>query len=197
MHRIWIVLFLIALLVAGSSPVAAQVGPVIVSPRRGEVLQGTVSIRGSNDLKGFTLSEVAFSYTGDTTGTWFLIEKSDRRVNLDVLATWDTTTITDGDYVLRLRVFFTDGSSMDFIIPLLRVRNYTPIETPSPIPASIQKTLEPTSSLTATPFPSPTLLPKNPAILTFADVSTSILFGGSAGLLLLVALGFYLWLRRK
>jgi len=148
-------------------------------------------------MAGFLFSEVAFAYAGDTTGTWFLIAALNNQVTEGTLATWDTTTITDGNYILRLRVYLDDGSFHDVTVRNLRVRNYTPVETPTPAPTSIRPTLVPTITLTPTPFPTPTLLPTNPAILTPANVSMSVGYGGLAAIILLIVLGSYLWLRRK
>ena len=177
----------------------AQTGlePIIKTPQTGDVLQGIITITGSDEVTGFFSSEVAFAFAGDTTGTWFLIAASSRPVEDGTLATWDTTTITDGNYVLRLRVYLGDGSFLDVTVPDVRVRNYTPIETPTPAPTALQATPVPTATLTATPFPTPTSMPHNPAILTPVDVSISIAYGGVAAVILLFVIGIYLWLRRK
>jgi hypothetical protein len=182
--------------VAGRS-VAAQGLPAILSPQQGNVLQGVVTIRGSSNVTGFFSSEVDFSYTGDPTGTWFLISTGSQPVDSDILASWDTTTITDGNYNLRLRVTLTDGTHQDAIIPNLRVRNYTSIETPTPAPTAILPTLTPTVTLTPTPFPTPTPLPANPAVLTSKDISTSLAYGGLGAVIFVSVFGIYLWLRRK
>jgi len=198
MSRIGTLFFLIFFLSAVAvGSVAAQAAPVVLSPRAGDVLQGVVSIKGSSDVKGFLSVEVAFAYAGDTTGTWFLIGTRNQPVHLDILASWDTTTITDGDYVLRVRVFLKDGSFLDVLIPNLRVRNYTPVETPTPAPTALQATATPTLSLTVTPFPTPTTLPLNPAVLTPVDISKSIAYGGLGAILFLVILGVYIGLRRR
>jgi hypothetical protein len=198
MTRIAKMFVLIALLAAvAARPVAAQVAPGILSPRQGDVLQGVVPIRGSSDVTGFTTAEVAFAYAGDTTGTWFLIATTRHPVAMDTLATWDTTTITDGDYNLRLRVYLADGSHSDATIPNLRVRNYTAVETPIPAQITLQPRPVPTDTLAVTPFPSPTALPVNPAVLTPVDISISLAYGGLGAVLLLGILGMYLWLRRK
>ena len=178
-------------------PIAAQSGLAVNTPRQGEALQGVVTVKGTSDMTGFLSSEIAFAYAGDPTGTWFLIAASSQPVEDGTLATWDTTTITDGDYVLRLRVYLTDGTNLDVTVANLRVRNYTPVETPTPAPTALQATLVLTATPMATPFPTPTALPRNPAALTPADISTSIVWGGLAAVLLLLVLGVYLWLRRK
>jgi hypothetical protein len=184
-----------------ASPVLArnaQFGdPVIVAPRLGDVLQGVVTITGTSDVTGFVAAEISFSYMDDPTGTWFLISKNSQPVFSNTLATWDTTIITDGIYVLRLRVYLIDGSSSDTLVSGLRVRNYSPVETPTPMALAPETTPLPTITPTATPFPTPTTLPPNPATLAPTDVSTSILYGGLAGILTFMIIGIYLWLRRK
>jgi hypothetical protein len=184
-----------------ASPVLAhntQTGdPVIAVPRPGDVLQGVVTIAGSSDVTGFASAEVAFGYADDPTGTWFLIATSSQPVSNDTLVAWDTTVITDGDYVLRLRVYLTDGSFRETLVSGLRVRNYTPVETPTPTIPAPEATPLPTITPTATPFPTPTALPRNPATLAPMDVSASILYGGLAAILIFVIIGIYLWLQRK
>jgi hypothetical protein len=176
----------------------AQFGdPAIVAPRSGDVLQGVVTIAGSNDVNGFVSAEVAFTYADDPTGTWFLIATSSQPVSNDMLVTWDTTVITDGDYVLRLRVYLTDGGFREALVSSLRVRNYTPMETPTPMALAPEATPLPTIAPTATPFPTPTALPRNPASLAPMDVSANILYGGLAAILTFVIVGIYLWLRKS
>lgn len=172
-------------------------GPTITTPLPGDVLQGTLEVVGSSDITGFVSAELTFSYVDDPTGTWFLITMLNQPVLNQVLATWDTSNITDGNYNLRLRVFLTDGNIIDILVSNLRVRNYTPVETPTPAPTVPQATLLPTITLTPTPFPTPTDLPHNLAVLSPIDVSSSIMYGGLAACLLFIIVGIYLWLRRN
>jgi hypothetical protein len=207
---------LLFILVTLASPVLAQTAqignPAINLPRPGDVLQGVVAITGSDDVPGFISGEVSFTYADDPTGTWFLISLLSQPVTFDRLATWDTTVITDGNYVLRLRVSLADGSTRETIVSGLRVRNYTPIETPTPtatvptatVPTAIlptpvapTATPTPTITMTPTPFPTPTRMPNNPATLAPSDVSSSIVYGGLAVILSFILFGLYLWLRRK
>jgi hypothetical protein len=176
----------------------AQPGdPVIIMPRPEEALQGLVQITGSSDVPGFAFSEISFTYAVDSTGTWFLIAADTQPVADGALAIWDTTAISDGEYVLRLRVTLTDGSSHDAIIPGLRVRNYTPVETPTPAPVVPDATSRPTITPTSTPVATPTNLPHNPAELGPMDVSASLLYGGMTAVVIFVIISVYLWLRRK
>ncbi len=184
-----------------ASPILAQNAqfgdPAIVAPRPGDVLQGVVTVTGSSDVNGFVSAEISFTYADDPTGTWFLVAANGQPVFNDTLAAWDTTVITDGDYVLRLRVFLTDGSTRDAVVSGLRVRNYTPVETPTPVPVAPEATALPTITPTATPFPTPTALPRNPAELAPTDVSVSIFYGGLAAILAFVIVGIALWLRKS
>src|SRR3990172_7195875 len=92
-----------------SSPLLApnpQFGDLdITAPSPGDVLQGVVLISGTNNVAGFVSAEISFTYAGDTTGTWFQIAMNNQPVLNGTLATWDTTVITDGDYIIRLRVY--------------------------------------------------------------------------------------------
>jgi hypothetical protein len=195
--KLFFLAFFLTAVIAG--PAAARTGlqPVVTNPRAGEVLQGAVTVAGSSDVPGFLSAEIAFAYSGDTTETWFLLAASSQPVEDGTLATWDTTTISDGDYVLRLGVILTDGSYLDTTVPDLRVRNNTPVVTPTPALTALQATLALVSMPTATPYPTPTPLPPNPVELTPTNVWKSIGYGGLGAIFLFVLLGIYLWLRRK
>ncbi len=175
------------LLVAYTFTSALQVGtptavanPLVAirAPRPGEVLQGTVLVQGSTDIPGFQSAELLFAYAHDPSDTWFLIQTLEEPVAHGLLAEWDTSLITDGDYQLRLIVILDNGGRVMAQVGSLRVRNYTPIETNTPLPkASLQAPLVITASPTS-PRATPTPLPTNPAILTTEDIRTSVLRGG-------------------
>jgi hypothetical protein len=180
-------------------------GPALIeAPRVGDVLQGIVAIRGTTDIPGFRSAEIDFSYQADPTHTWFLIQQGGKPVKEDLLASWDTTTITDGEYQLRVRVFLQDGKVQESVVSGLRVRNYTVIETSTP-EAGLSSRGTPTP--TSTPPPdfvaraaNPTPLPTNPAQLTSQDLRVSAWQGVAAVMGLLLAAGVYLglrWLARR
>jgi hypothetical protein len=81
-----------------------------------------VEIFGTSGLEGFRAAEISFAYQNDPTATWFLIQQTSQPVVDGLLARWDTSTITDGQYRLRLQVFFQDGQVMEQVIGGLRVR---------------------------------------------------------------------------
>lgn len=180
------------------SDLAVQSTPVRVSePRSGEALQGLVEIRGTTDLPGFRLAEVSFGYQEDPTDTWFIIEQSTTPVSKDIIARWDTSMITDGQYRLRVRVEFAGQQEVEFVVTNLRVRNYTPIETSTPDVNQVL-VLQPTATMLsdyvltgATPVP----LPTNPAQLTVDTLRGSALRGMAYVVAGAVLMGIYWWVR--
>jgi len=154
----------------------------IVSPSAGQVVQGSVVIRGSTTMDGFQAYDVDFAYSADPTQTWFLIQESTTPIQDGILAVWDTTTITDGDYSLRMVVDLANGDRVELSVPDLRVRNYTPIETDTPAPVSPDvplvpgiptSTTAPHATFTPNAFllpPTITPLPTNPAEVSSSQV---------------------------
>lgn len=176
----------------------AQFSPAIAAPRPGEALQGKVVIAGTSDAVGFTSFELAFAYPADPTGTWFLVAQSGEAVRDGTLAEWDTTALTDGNYTLRLRVFLDDGTSLDVLVPDLRVRNYTPVETPTPGPTAAARTLTlPAATPPALRPSTPTPLPPNPAVLTSSRLFASLGYGAAAAAVVILLLVLYNRLRRN
>ncbi len=182
---------------------AQPVAPVITFPQSGEAVQGIVTIQGSSAVEGFLSYEVAFTYAANAPETWFVIAVGQQSVEAGVLASWDTTKITDGNYTLRLRVYRTDGGYQDAVSRGVRVRNYTPVETATPIPqpTATPTELPPTPILptpTVTPFPpTPTPLPPNPASLSRQGVQASAGWGAVLTLLAVTIFGAAFCFRRQ
>ncbi len=168
----------------------------ILAPATGDAVRGVVSILGTTDAAGFSSAEISFGYMSDTTQTWFLLGQSSEAVFNDALVFWDTTSIPDGNYRLRLRVFLTGGQVLEYIVDGVRVRNYSVMETSTP---------EVVETGMATPMPLPTAtivvkltrdpiistpLPQNSAVVTWDDFDTSIKTGvlTAAGVFILVGL---------
>jgi len=165
------------------------------NPVEGSLVQNQVIISGKTEVNGFSRSEVEFSYNGNSNETWFLLSRSNQPVKDGQLAVWDTSSITDGDYSVRLRVFFIDGSWRDAAVLGIRVRNYTSTQTPVPtltervIPTTHStETFTPTSS----PMPTPSPLPENRAELSMSQVLTSLGRGALITVVLFILFGFIL-----
>jgi hypothetical protein len=182
---VWLSLVFVPLLVMSvfhqAQPAAAQAPTIspsifILSPREGQALQGIVTIEGKIRGEGFTSGKLSFSYAVDGPETWFFIadimpgaeESSQTAVKVE----WDTTQITDGNYNLRLVAEYEGKATIFELIPNLRVRNHSPIETSTPAPAGIQedtdRSVTPTRRSLAQETPTP--LPDNPAVLDSNDL---------------------------
>jgi len=140
-----------------SCGMALPVNLVINSPQKDDVVQGVVEIKGTVASDTFQAAEVYYGY-GNSLENWFLIAHLDQPVENALIARWDTTTITDGEYQLKLRLLHRDGSFDEFIVNPVHVRNYSAAPTITPAPANqdpaIVETATPTqlALIYATPF---------------------------------------------
>jgi hypothetical protein len=182
-----------------SSPLA------ITSPAADEVLRGEVTISGNIDISNFTFAQLDFAYVSNPTGTWFNIQTFSTPIVNSTLAVWDTTSITDGGYILRLRVNFEDGTLQEVTVPV-SVMNDVPLSTPTAIPPTSTPEIAvqiPTPFLlaesptpTELPRPTPTSLPSNPASLGQSEIYWSLGRGALVIIGLFALAGIVVRLRR-
>ena len=179
---------------------------VLISPEAGQIVQGLEIVTGTVTVLGLSSYELSFAYMDDPTGTWFTLQNSSLPVFEGELGAWDTTTLTDGDYSLRLRAFLLDGSVQETTVSDLRVRNYTAVPTPTPTATAtpFAHILPPTAQLlapeiaSATPsHPTPTPFPPNPAGLEMPSIPWAVGRGAALALLLILGVGLILRLRRE
>jgi len=188
---------------------AAQDSPPleITSPAPGDDLRGEITITGSMDVPDFVSAQLDFSYASNPAGNWFTLQTFSQPAINSVLTVWDTTSISDGEYVLRLRVTLNNGSSQEVTVPV-KVRNDVPFSTPTPTPSSTPETavevqiptpflLAASPTPTAPPRPTPTPLPTNPASLNQIAIYTSLGRGALVIIGLFVFSGIILRLRRN
>ncbi len=202
MNRHLLFLFVLLLVAAqwrqGATPIA------ITSPAPDEVLRGQVTITGKVDVPSFLSAQLDFAYASNPTNTWFTIQTFTQPLTDSTLATWDTTSITDGDYVLRLRVNFEDGTSQEVTVPIKIGNDALP--TPTLVPTS---TPEPDTVLIPTPFliaasptptdiprSTPTALPPNPVSLGQNQIYASLGRGALVILGLFALAGIIIRVRR-
>lgn len=206
----WRIAVLFALIVLSSGRAAAQTeaGIHIAAPSSGSTLSGLVNVMGTSAAEGFVSSELSFAYASDPTSTWFIIYQTDSPVTDGLLAAWDTNSVTDGDYNLRLRVALQDGSILESLVTGLRVRNQLPTETPAPTsapePTATTEFVPPPTPLPPTPqpaptstrLPTPTSLPPNP--ITLGESQICVFLGRAilATLLAFIAVAALLRLRK-
>jgi hypothetical protein len=137
---------------------------VITNPPNNAVVSGVMQLTGSADSPTFQFYVVDVApepLTGDQWGT--VGATHDTPVINGILETWDTTTVPDGSYTLRLRVVKVDGNYSEFFTQQIVVANTQPIPTDTPIP--VQATALPTVTPTDLP-PTPTIAIEQPIVDT-------------------------------
>ena len=174
---------------AGPNPQATIVKSIFIqSPREGQALQGVEILEGKIRGEGLLKGTIHFSYSDSPAQerTWFFIgdiegENQDSSQTA-FLVEWDTTQITDGDYDLRVVAEYSGGAAIFELIPNLRVRNHSPVETATPAPLAggngVESPLPPSATLE--PGKTPTPLPPNPAEVRAGDLRRVVLISGIA-----------------
>lgn len=172
-------------------------------PLENETLTGSIPIEVEISLPGVNSWELAFSFSENPTETWFLLAQGSQPFSGQLLL-WDTSALSDGDYSLRLRAYFSDAAR-DVRVEPLKIRNYS-IDPPSP---TASQTPSPTQNLSRTPAASstatkteiarltPSPLPPNPAILEKREISRSALRGAGYSLLAFGVIGLLAWLKNR
>lgn len=87
--------------------VAAAEGCVVgqvnlTSPLNGNRVSGSVIVRGSADITNFGFYTLQIAHPGDP--IWLPILVGQQAVKNDALGTWETSTLTPGEYMLKLVV---------------------------------------------------------------------------------------------
>ena len=173
--------------------------PAIDRPLPGEAVQGVVLIQGSSTVEGSASAQLEFRYEDGPEETWFLIQDQIPAIEGGTLASWDTTTITDGNYRIRLRILKQDGNFVVVEVAGVRVRNYTAVETSTPAMLP-ETTLQPTPTPTATPVvmrSTPTPMPPNSIVVTAFELRSSVLTGLGVVAALFFVLVIYRTVRRR
>ncbi len=171
---------------AGCILIASLAGPAraqeaglvaIASPLPGALVSGSVTIFGTAIHPQFQRYELAFGYDPNITDTWFSLQDSVAApVDNDVLGQWDTSGLTDGVYVLRLRMYTSERDFVETVVRNILVQNAPPTLSPTPADTATSAppdigataTLAPGSAggviaLPATSTPRPTPAPGGPA----------------------------------
>lgn len=135
------IVFLVACLVLfGTMSLTQGQGDVVVtSPQPLAELSGVVEVTGTvnpANLRGYFL-EVAPSNQNPNSATWTPVTLGSRTPVTDgVIGQWDTTTLADGAYTLRLRATLTSGDPILVLVRPLTVTNegveVAPTEEPTP-----------------------------------------------------------------
>ena len=186
---------LIILPVLGSVFQAQQTPAVLMTqPVQGESVRGVVQVMGSAVGEGFSSYDLVYSFENSETPNWFSITSANQTVENGVLGHWDTTTITDGDYSLKLVVHWQDGSQQEVILQHILVRNYTAsADTSSDGTPRVEIT--PESSRQAEGGLLQASTSSNPASLTIEELRKTIYLGAGFGVGLILLVGVYVLAR--
>ena len=202
MHLIMIVSLIFNLSIGWFSPTNQLDLVRILSPQKDEVLQGNIDIIGTATGIGFQYAEVSFRFHNSESGTWFLISQIGEPKIDELLTNWDTSTIVDGDYELKIQAYYEDGHTIESILGNLRIRNYSAIETVTPtkiqsqmiestkIPSERTESLS-SKKLYATP------MPNNELEIELQEIMVYAMRGAVIGVLLLIVIGIWLIIRRR
>ena len=138
-----VTVFSLALLAwpAQAAPPAQDSQAVITSPVDGQEIAGTLTISGSASHPQFTRYELAFGPDPNPKDAWQVFSSNNQPVANNVLGSWNTTSVADGTYMLRLRVVRKDSNYSEAFVRGLAVRNSQPTKTPTP--SSPAPTFEP------------------------------------------------------
>jgi hypothetical protein len=219
-----VVMLFVSGLVGWAAPLQ-QAQSVISYPTDGETVAGQVEITGIATHPNMNFYQLRYAAgsepTGDSQWVDFAIVEG-QQVQNDVLGTWDTTQLPDGQYTLALAVWgFDDANSpYVFFVTHVAVNNAQPPASPTPEQPAEEPTLAPTATVgptptpvtieqPATPTPRPTSTPPpegaettvTPAAgdegisdmsLNLARLRDGFCTGGLITLLLLSVWGFYL-----
>jgi hypothetical protein len=181
--------FLGLLLVLGMASSGPSYGPVlaptispdvvITDPRAGEALQGVILVEGRIRGEAVSSVEVSFTYSSGRPRNWFFIAEVDLQdeesSQYNFQFDWDTTKVTDGIYVLRVKAVYEGGQEVEATVSDLRVRNYSPVETQTPRPlGTTSPTPETPEAAQQTALPTPSPLSPNPVSLERGEITAAL-----------------------
>ncbi len=188
-------LALLALMHLPVAPAPARQAPgyaEITQPSPGSPVEGIVTIRGSANHPSFASYDLSFAYAQDTTGTWFPIGSPATVPVVDgALGLWDTTPISPGRYILRLRVFLSTGAVLESQVRDLPVG--------LPVPVASAGPASPTSQLaiaTSTPIPAREASPQQQPPQARNPVRAALGIGGAMAAAGLLLFGAFVGLQR-
>ncbi len=138
-----------------AEPVLQELSVEITSPEIGEQVRGRIPIMGSASVPSFQFYKVEFGI-GPNPQEWSVIGDLHYEPVIDgQLEIWDTTTLPDGVYTLRLHGVKQDGNWEEFQVRQITIANQEPTNTPTP-----EEEEETTSTPEDMPTPLPTATPE-------------------------------------
>lgn len=165
-----------------AAPASQEQQPVIAQPAQDATVRGVVQVVGTAVHSQFQRYELYYApYPVPSDQSWIFIgDVHTNQQPLGLLGTWDSRSVPDGAYALRVRVVKVDGNYIDSSPLRVLVANTGIPETPTPeaspttnadvteepfVPAQEEPTptvqIEVPNAETATPEPTPTLGPED------------------------------------
>lgn len=122
----------------------------ITSPTSGQVVQGVIQIQGAVSAQNFDRYQLAYAPVNSNNFTLIGQPSTQQFPNQGVLGQWDTRTVPNGIYTIRLEVFATAASGGGYLRRDVQVtvQNIQPTDTPTPLPPP-----PPQITPTTIPFP--------------------------------------------
>jgi hypothetical protein len=140
-----------------AAPLAQDRIAAITAPTDGQELQGAVTITGSANHPEFDRFELAFGPEPNPNDAWQVFATSKQPAANAALGVWDTGSVGDGMYSLRLRVVRKDSNYDEVFVRGLHVGNQQPLSTPTSSVPQATFPPEPTTDIaTAVPGVEPT-----------------------------------------
>lgn len=134
----------------------------ITAPQEGQQVQGAVQIIGAAQAQNFNRYQIEIAPVNNPE-SWTIIEGpvTNQQPPGAVLATWDTTTVPNGVYRVRLAAFANDGG---YVFKTVQVGVNNPLPTSTPMPTVAPTVIVPPTtdfSLTPLPFDETPVAPAN------------------------------------
>lgn len=119
---------------------------VILSPIPGNIVANNVQVLGAASHPQFLQYQVEYGPDSNPSNLWYPATGVVQTplTTYGLLGIWNTTTIPDGLYQLRLRVFLRDGTSLQTVVNNIRVQN----QAPTPIPTNTPTIPRPIAAFT-------------------------------------------------
>lgn len=129
----------------------------ILAPASGSVVSGIVQIEGTASLGDFVRYELAVAPAG--TQGWGSIGGGQQPIVNGQLGVWDSASVGDGAYSIRLRVVDVTSNYCEAIAANIQVQNSRPTQVPTPTETPTPEETEAPPIQNAVP----TLLPTEPS----------------------------------
>ncbi len=150
--RVFVAFLVAALAVSSPSPALDCRYVAFTAPASGATLSGAVEVRGSARVVNFQFYKVEYSPRGRDGWTLIGTDVVRQPVENGRLVLWQTTTVPDEAYQLRLRVVDTTGNYCDALLsPLTVVNVHTTVPPPEPTETEVLTAVPPGPTLTLRP----------------------------------------------